>query len=211
MAARQRLSRLSRRGWETFDSPDNTEMAEAHKNLLNINPEAGLLRQAECVLNDGKMLRHIKSVRQKVLKQFHLQMAKMVMPAADLEVGDTSRLRSLADVRRAMGNIARDEMLSGKERSAALWTLSCADDFDVFFEEQYQRLDSIHAATELCLSQVCESGSRCFSVLTRLVVRSSRHSWIPNKHTHASSLRGSQLQRASKSPTRESRSWYFPC
>lgn len=52
-----------------------------------------------------------------------------------------------------MGKVARDEMLSEKERSAALWTLGCADDFDVFFEEQYQRLDSIHSATELCLSQ----------------------------------------------------------
>lgn len=157
MAARQELSRLARRVWETYDSPDNTEIAEAHKDLLNINPEAGLLRQAECVLHDLKIIRHIKSVQQKVLGQFHLQMAKMVTPAVDLEGGDMSRLRSLVDVRRAMGNVARDEMLSEKERSAALWTLGCADDFEVFFEEQYQRLDSMHSAAELCLSKVCGS------------------------------------------------------
>ncbi|KAK0738640.1 hypothetical protein B0T18DRAFT_394889 [Schizothecium vesticola] len=158
MAARRELSRLARRVWETYDSPDNTEIAEAHKDLLNINPEAGLLRQAECVLHDLKIIRHIKSAQQKMLKQFHLQMAKMVVPVVDLEGGDTSRLRSFVDVRRTIGNVAHDETLSGKERSAELWILGCADDFEVFFEEQCQRLDSIHCAAELCLSKIRESG-----------------------------------------------------
>ncbi|KAK1831667.1 magnesium transport protein cora [Podospora conica] len=156
MAARRELTRLARRVWETYDSPDNTEIAEAHKDLLNINPEAGLLRQAECVLHDLKIIRQIKSVQQKVLKQFHLQMAKMVIPAADLEGGGTSRLRSLVDVRKATVKVAHDEMLSGTERSAALWTLGCADDFEIFFEEQYQRLDSMHGAAKLCLSKIKE-------------------------------------------------------
>jgi hypothetical protein len=45
-------------------------------------------------------------------------MAKMDIPSVDLEGDDTSRLRSLVDVRKAMGNVAHDETLSGKERSA---------------------------------------------------------------------------------------------
>ncbi|KAK4168495.1 hypothetical protein QBC43DRAFT_341682 [Cladorrhinum sp. PSN259] len=131
LAARQELAKLARCVWDTYDSPDNTEVAESHKSILNINPEAGLLRQAE------------------VLRQFHLHMSRLVIPPAGFDNEGLSSIHNLDDVRRAKGAIAGDKNLPNSEKATALWTRSFANDFKVFFEDQYQWSNMLYAAADI--------------------------------------------------------------
>lgn len=150
MAARQELSQLAQTILAAYRSPDKTQIAEAHKAVMNINPEAGLLRQVDNILSDLSIIRQIKIVQQEVLKQYHVNVARVLVPNYALRAGFEPHTPGLKEVKRMQESLRDDQDVSEETKSAASWTLSCADDSEMFLADQYRQIDRLYRAAEHC-------------------------------------------------------------
>ncbi|KAK4660099.1 hypothetical protein QC762_116150 [Podospora pseudocomata] len=150
LAARQELSQLAQTILAAYRSPDKTQIAEAHKAVMNINPEAGLLRQVDNILSDLSIIRQIKIVQQEVLKQYHVNVARVLVPNYALRAGFEPHTPGLKEVKRMQESLRDDQDVSEETKSAASWTLSCADDSEMFLADQYRQIDRLYRAAEHC-------------------------------------------------------------
>ncbi len=151
LASRQELAALAQKIWTAYSSPDKAQIAEAHKSIMNINPEAGLLRQTDNLLRDLSIIRQIKSIQREVLEQYHINVASILVPNYGLGVGvSLPRTPALRDVKR-MRQVLRDNpALPEDKKSVANWTLECADESELFLSDQYKQTDTFYAAAEHC-------------------------------------------------------------
>jgi hypothetical protein len=151
LAARQELAALAQNIWTAYGSPDKAQIAEAHKALMNINPEAGLMRQADNILSDLGIIRQIKSIQREVLEQYHVHVARTLVPKYGLGVGAAlPRTPALRDVKRMREVLYDDEEVSDDKKSVANWTLECADESELFLSDQYRQIDKLYTAAEHC-------------------------------------------------------------
>ncbi|KAH6854711.1 hypothetical protein B0I37DRAFT_38119 [Chaetomium sp. MPI-CAGE-AT-0009] len=151
LAARQELAVLAQGIWTAYGSPDKAQIAEAHKALMNINPEAGLMRQADNILSDLGIIRQIKSIQREVLEQYHIHVARRLVPKYGLGVNITlPHTPALRDVRRMRETLDEGQDAFDENKSAANWTLQCADESELFLSDQFKQIDNLHKAAEYC-------------------------------------------------------------
>lgn len=150
LAARQELGVMAQKIWTAYHSPDKAQIHEAHKAVVNINPEASLLRQTDNILNDLAIIRQIKEIQQEVLKQYHINVARTLVPNYGLRVGIVPNTPALKDVKRMQDVLHNDEDLPEEQKSVASWTLSRADDAEMLLSDQYKQVDRLYAAAEHC-------------------------------------------------------------
>ncbi|KAK3366817.1 hypothetical protein B0T24DRAFT_534915 [Lasiosphaeria ovina] len=168
LAARQQLSNLAQDIWTAYGSPDKAGIAEAHREMLNINPEAGLMRQVDNILSDLKVIRQIKVVQQEVLEQYHVNVARQLLPQFS-HAGPELHTPRLRDVRRMRDALVDDETIPMLKRSAATWTLAQADDFEDLFADQFRQIDKLYGAAEYCakrLEELLETKSRYAGIIS---------------------------------------------
>ncbi|KAK4170530.1 magnesium transport protein cora [Cladorrhinum sp. PSN259] len=147
LAARQELGVMVQKIWNAYHSPDKAQIHEAHEAVVNINPEASLLRQTDNIINDLSIIREIKSLQQEVLKQYHINVARILVPSYSLRVPNTPALK---DVKRMQDVLHNDEDVPEEQKSIASWTLSRADDAEMFLSDQYKQIDRLYAAVKHC-------------------------------------------------------------
>ena len=151
LASRQELAVLAQKIWTAYSSPDKAQIAEAHKSIMNINPEAGLLRQTDNLLRDLSIIRQIKSIQREVLEQYHINVANILVPNYGLGVGvSLPRTPALRDVKRMRQVLHDNPALPDDRKSIANWTLECADESESFLSDQYKQIDTFYAAAEHC-------------------------------------------------------------
>ena len=118
---------------------------------MNINPEAGLMRQADNILSDLGIIRRIKTIQREVLEQYHVHVARTLVPKYGLGVGAAlPRTPALRDVKRMREALYDDEEVSDDKKSVANWTLECADESELFLSDQYKQIDKLYTAAEYC-------------------------------------------------------------
>ncbi|KAK4185723.1 magnesium transport protein cora [Podospora australis] len=156
LAARQELAHLAQTILTAYHSPDKAQIAEAHKAVMNINPEAGLLRQTDNILSDLTIIRQIKSTQQEVLKQFHINAARLLVPNYGIKAGFEPYSPGLRDVKHMREALRNDQNVSEETKSVASWTLSCADDSEMFLADQYRQIDRLYTAAEHCHKRLGE-------------------------------------------------------
>jgi hypothetical protein len=151
------LAVLAQGIWTAYGSPDKAQIAEAHKALMNINPEAGLMRQADNILSDLGIIRQIKSIQREVLEQYHIHVARRLVPKYGLGVNITlPHTPALRDVRRIREALDERDDAFDDNKSAANWTLECADESELFLSDQYKQIDNLHTAAEYCHKRLQE-------------------------------------------------------
>ncbi|EAQ89423.1 hypothetical protein CHGG_06042 [Chaetomium globosum CBS 148.51] len=157
LAARQELAVRAQDIWTAYGSPDKAQIAEAHKALMNINPEAGLMKQADNILSDLGIIRQIKSIQREVLEQYHIHVARRLVHKYGLGVNITlPHTPALRDVRRMREALDEGEYPFDDKKSAANWTLECADESELFLSDQYKQIDNLHTAAEYCHKRLQE-------------------------------------------------------
>lgn len=170
LAARQELARLAQKIWAAYSSPDKAQIAEAHKVIMNINPEAGLIRQADNILSDLSIIRQIKSIQREVLEKYHVNVARLLVPNYGLRVGvEPPHTPALRDVKRMRTALDDDQDVPAEKKSAAAWTLECADESQQFLTEQYKQIDNLYAAAAHCrkrLEELLETKTRYAGIIS---------------------------------------------
>jgi len=123
---------------------------------MNINPEAGLLRQTDNILRDLSIIRQIKSIQREVLEQYHINVARALVPNYGLGVGLNlpQQTPALRDVKRMREALHDDGNLPDAKKSVANWTLECADESELFLSEQYTQIDKLYTAAEHCQARL---------------------------------------------------------
>ncbi|KAK3298764.1 uncharacterized protein B0H64DRAFT_422501 [Chaetomium fimeti] len=170
LAARQELAVLAQEIWTAYGSPDKAQIAEAHKALMNINPEAGLMKQADNILSDLGIIRQIKSIQREVLEKYHIHVARRLVPKYGLGVNITlPHTPALRDVRRMREELDDGQDIFDDKKSAANWTLECADESELFLSDQYKQIDGLHTAAEHChkrLQDLLDTKSRYAGIVS---------------------------------------------
>lgn len=138
---------------------------------MNINPEAGLMRQADNILSDLAIIRQIKAIQREVLEQYHVHAARILVPNYGLGVGVNllQRTPALRDVKRMREALYDDEALPAEKKSVANWTLECADESELFLSDQYKQIDNLYAAAEHChkrLEDLLDSKNRYAGIVS---------------------------------------------
>jgi hypothetical protein len=113
-----------------------------HKALLNIYPEGELLRQTETILEELHIIRHIKEQQQRVSKEYLENAAYLLLP-------ELSRLKdSPTNPIEIMEALDWQEGLTPEQRAAGKWTHYGAEDFEIFFADQFAQLNNLYLAAE---------------------------------------------------------------
>ncbi|KAK4135800.1 hypothetical protein BT67DRAFT_261272 [Trichocladium antarcticum] len=170
LASRQELGALAQQIWTAYNSPDKAQIAEAHAAIMNINPEAGLVRQSDNILSDLGIIRKIKSIQREVLEQYHLNVARILVPSYGLRAGfEAPRTPALRDVKRMRAALDDDPNLPEAQKSAAHWTLEAADESEVFLSQQYRQIDGLYTAAAHCqkrLEDLLDTKSRYAGIIS---------------------------------------------
>jgi hypothetical protein len=137
---------------------------------MNINPEAGLVRQSDNILSDLSIIRQIKSIQREVLEQYHINVARLLVPNYGLRVGfEPPHTPALRDVKRMRAALDDDQELAAEKKSVANWTLEAADESEVFLSQQYKQIDGLYTAAAHCqkrLEDLLETKSRYAGIIS---------------------------------------------
>jgi hypothetical protein len=117
------------------------------------------MKQTDNILSDLAIIRQIKAIQRQVLEQYHVHVARILVPkygqgvpnyGLGVGVNLPPRTPALRDVKRMREALYDDDALPDEKKSVANWTLECADESELFLSDQYKQIDNLYKAAEHC-------------------------------------------------------------